>query len=123
MMYVSGLDPYGIKRISLDTLAVVQYYWTDAGATGVALLPRRHLVFGLNAWGYASGLWAFNLSNGSLARQVHLGEEPSMVVASPFTETVLVWSPYGVRAFSIVFCISPRTPDPDTFAIQYPFHV
>ena len=123
MMYVSGLDPYGIKRLSLDTLAVVQYYRTDAGATGVALLPVRHLVFGLNAWGYESGLWAFNLSNGSMARQVHLGEEPSFVVASPFTETVLVWSPYGVRAFSIAPRISPRNPAPDTTAIEYPYYV
>ena len=123
MAYLSSLYQYGVKRISLDTLTAVQDYVTDPYPAGVALLPRQHLVFGLSSNGYSSALWAFNLSNGSLARRVPIGTDLSYVVASPFTQTVLVWSPYGVRAFSLAPAVSPRDPAPDTTVTEYPYYV
>jgi PKD repeat protein len=123
MAYLSSSYQYGIKRISVDTLTAVRDYVTYAYPAGVALLPGRHLVFGLNSYGSDSALWAFNLTNGSLSRRVPIGSDPSFVVASPFTEMVLVWSPYGVRAFSLAPTVSPRDPAPDTTVPQYPYYV
>jgi hypothetical protein len=123
MMYVSSQVPYSVKRLSLDTLTVVQEYRTSAYAAGVALLPQRHLVFGLNSYPYGGALWAFNLTNGSLARRVPMGTELSFVVASPFTETVLVWSPYGVQAVSLAPTVTPLNPAPGTTVTQYPWYV
>jgi PKD repeat protein len=52
-----------------------------------------------------------------------MGTELSFVVASPFTETVLVWSPYGVQAVSLAPTVTPLNPAPGANVTQYPYYV
>jgi len=122
-IYFSSFVPYGVEVISLDTLLHVQDFWTNAYPAGIAFLSDRHLVFGVNSYGYDSALWAFNLDNGSLARRVPIGTDPWFVIASPFAGTVLVGSPYGTRAIALAPSVSPQGPAPDTTATQYPYFV
>src|SRR5213593_821364 len=73
VIYFGSFVPYGIELISLDTLLRTGDFRTDAYPACVALLSVHHLVFGLSSYPYGSALWAFNISNGSLARQVPMG--------------------------------------------------
>src|SRR5438093_8607219 len=113
IVYLSSFDKYGIKLISLDTLGAIRDLVTDAYPAGIALLADQHLAFALNDFSaYRSGLWAFNTSTNNLVREIPIGSELQFVVASPSTQTVLVWTPYGVRIFPLAPAVTPSDPPP-----------
>ena len=113
IVYFSCSVPYGIRLISLDTLGAIRDLVTDAYPAGIALLADQHLAFALNDFSpYRSGLWAFNTSTNALVREIPIGSELQFVVASPSTQTVLVWTPYGVRIFPLAPAVTPSDPPP-----------
>src|SRR5436309_2607176 len=121
IVYLSSMVPYGVKLISLDTLASLRDFMTDGYPAGIALVADRHLVFALNDfYPYRSALWAFNTSTGDLVREIAMGSELQFVVAPLSTETVLVWTPYGVRAFPPAPSLTPSDPPPGTSLTYLP---
>jgi len=121
IVYLSSFDQYGIKLISLDTLGAIRDLVTDAYPAGIALLADQHLAFALNDFSpYRSGLWAFNTSTNNLVREIPIGSELQFVVASPSTQTVLVWTPYGVRIFPLAPAVTPSDPPPGTSLTYLP---
>src|SRR2546426_80658 len=121
IVYFSSFDQYGIKLISLDTLGALRDLVTDAYPAGIALLADQHLAFALNDFSpYRSGLWAFNTSTNTLVREIPIGSELQFVVASPSTQMVLVWTPYGVRVFPLAPAVTPSDPPPGTSLTYLP---
>src|SRR2546426_720196 len=87
IVYLSSMVPYGVKLISLDTLASLRDFMTDGYPAGIALVADRHLVFALNDfYPYRSALWAFNTSTGDLVREIAMVSELQFVVAPLSTE-------------------------------------
>src|SRR3989442_4408611 len=121
IVYFSSFDQYGIKLISLDTLRAIRDLVTDAYPAGIALLADQHLAFALNDFSpYRSGLWAFNTSTNTLVREIPIGSELQFVVASPSTQMVLVWTPYGVHVFPLAPAVTPSDPPPGTSLTYLP---
>jgi hypothetical protein len=123
---VSG-TPYGIELVSLSNLTRLGWLPMWAYPAGVALMPDRNLVFGINRYFYGGDLWVFNTSTRAELNKVPIRPSPSgytseesLMVASSVAGTVLLWTEELMRVLTINPSLSPGHPAPDSEVPGYP---